>query len=533
MKIAAILSFLKNNLKLIIIIASLVVCATVGTVVTVSVVNSPENVMRGAIAEVFDSTLKRDDIKYLDNVFNEGSIEYSFDSFKEEGDKSKSDSYARGKLYFGGEAIMLTDIDMDLDGTTFEGELYASEDLFYLYEKNQLDGAYGFRLSTLADDLADSIFSPYNNTKYSIDKETYNTITDLLDSINENKSISKDAERLCNKIIKKLWEIFTKYAEFEVEYDNIRIEGKKEAVRIITVKLSPDALADAICDSYDYLCDSDEIYSFLDKYDEAIRFMLSDSFDDEKYDSISEMYEDVLSSAEEGIDEFCDNLYDSLKKYDDDEDNPYNSEIVLTTPKRSSTLIELNVKLGATSDLYINTNSKGGIKDSKELTIRIGTLTYNYEVLWDNNYYHQAQITLKSTDKSEPMDLTVKIDIDKELETYTINITSKESGTKRINYDGWQRNVAFTETNSMSISGTYSTDKDITKATVDEILIVEKAKYDSAAIPDTSNKQKYILECELVINPKDKMPSSRNDFTSIADITEEQIEALVKPFETE
>lgn len=168
MKIAAILSFIKQHLILIIVAASVLVCGVVGTIVGVSVANSPKNITERAIAEVLESSLEREETGYISKVLREGSIQFVIDSVG-----TDSEDFYRGKLYFKDDSFMLSDLKLNIDGTKIDGELYASEDTYYIYEKNHLDGAYGFKLSKLADDLINSIFSPDADTDYSLEEKEF------------------------------------------------------------------------------------------------------------------------------------------------------------------------------------------------------------------------------------------------------------------------------------------------------------------------------------------------------------------------
>ena len=78
------------------------------------------------------------------------------------------------------------------------------------------------------------------------------------------------------------------------------------------------------------------------------------------------------------------------------------------------------------------------------------------------------------------------------------------------------------------ITGSISKKKDTISLTVDEI-------YNHWETTDngytTRNEQTTTLDCEVIIDTKDKMPKPIDDFKTISDITEKDIEAWIEKLE--
>lgn len=525
MKIAAALAFLKKHLILIIVLSSVLVCGVAGTVIGVSIANSPKNITQSAIGEVFKSSLEREEVEYLSTVFNGGSIEFVIDSIE------NSKDYYCGKLYFNDKSFMLSDLKLNIDGTKIDGELYASEDTYYIYEKNHLDGAYGFKLSTLADELKYSVFYPGSNTAYSLNNEDFYELIDFIDCINENKKVKQDFEKLLEKVMKKLWKILNDYAEYEVEHDDARIDGEKVAVRTIIMRLSPDKTADALYDAYDYLCESDDIIKFIKKYDDYLRFMLGDDFDSEEYDSVADMYQTLIDDAEESLTKICNRLESLAEEYEDeDEDeNPYDFKISITTPKSKSTLISFSLYTGFTPSIYLNTNCKNGIKETKDFSIKVGAYSVEYQELWNNDYYYQAKLILASSNKAVPLNYVIDIDIDKELGTYSIRLNTESTGSEQIFSGRGYFTVKYTQTEAITLSGTYSQKKDELTVSFDKLEATAKRVYADYRVNDVSQTNEVDIDGKLIFKKNDKMPSPMTDFEKISEITEDQLDNLLKP----
>lgn len=329
--------------------------------------------------------------------------------------------------------------------------------------------------------------------------------------------------------MKKFWNIFNDYAEYEVEYDDARIDGEKVSVRTITMRITPDKTADALYDIYDYITDSDDISKFIKKYDDYLKFMLGDSFDDEKYDSVYDMFQTIMDEAEESLDKTCNRLESYAKQYEDEDENPYDSTLIIKTPKGKSTLIDLTLKTSFAPDIYIRTNCKDGIKESNEFSIKVGSYSVEYNVLWDNEYYYQAKLIIKSTNTKTPFNYVIDIDIDKELGTYTVALVTETTGQELLPVGRYYYYYDYTQTNRISLIGTYSQKKNELAISFDKIEVKIKRDYKDRDINDTTGTEEIKIDGKIIIKENDKMPSPMKDYNNISDITEKQLKNLLKP----
>ena len=499
--------------KLLIILAAILVIAIGGTVVGASIANSPENVAASSIASIFTDFLAREEIKPLCDTLTQGSIGFSVDSVKPEAEEGESvvdylkDSSVSGKLYFSKEALMLSDFEAKFKDIKFAGDVYVSENLIYVNEENVLEGAYGVEIKSFAEDLADSIFAPDSNSKYALDEDTYDQIIEMLDALSEssenNEAMQKDAEKLFEKLFKDLWDIVADNAEIESESEEIRLGGEKTKVRLITIVINDKAMENIINDVYDYLCESDDIVDFLEKYEDSFAPMANlinrGMINGEKDISLAEKYEEALEDAEDYIDDLCDSISSDFEDI----------TIEIATPKMKSTLLKLEVKVGKVSVIVVDCGQKG-IKETDTIKIEVlDEFDITYSVKQNDKKAFEAELTI-----GEDEDIVVSLSIDKKKGDYNATVEVSDNY-----YDSYTQTTVKNK-NKFIVKGDYDESGDTTTMTVDKIIFKED---DDEFTIDVS--------ATLTIDTNDKIPSAPKDYDTISDITEEDIETWMKNIE--
>ena len=239
--------------------------------------NTPEFVARNAILGMFQDLIKRDEINPLYNMITQGSLEASVSEFTEDGEDLLEDTSIAGKLYFSKEAFMLENADVKLFGGDFHasGDIYLSDELIYIKEDHILGGAYGITPKELSADLRSSIFAPDSGSEYAIpDEEVFDAITETSDSADLD-AMKKDAEKLLKKYIKQAWKIICDDAEFDSETTDVRLNGEKKTVRVVTIDVDTDAMASMLRDAYDFLKNDGDVVKFIETYQSSFSSVFS------------------------------------------------------------------------------------------------------------------------------------------------------------------------------------------------------------------------------------------------------------------
>ncbi len=461
--------------KLLAFILAALIFAGAGTGIAFAIIgNRPQNIVRSAIADALEDVVERDDIKPVYNMFKRGSLSVSVDKMtKGDVDLLEGANFS-GKMYFSKDAFMMENLKINYGELKIDADMYYSSDLIYMSEEELFDAAYGVRLDELAEDLKDSIFAYGSGSDYAIpDEETWNEVIESLEKLEEldSKELKKDAEKLAKKLFKKAWKIACDNFEFESEKDEVRINGKKEKVRVISIVIDGKAAANFVSDFYDFIAKDDSIEEFLEKYEDQITVSEGDK-------SIVEMYEDKLAELEDTIDDVCDNIENSI---------PEDIIINVMTPRNSKTLAKLEVNVEKTSILSIDIG-KDGMKKTDKISLSFaGEKVLTYEIKENNNKELVAELEVGGN--------TLKIDIDKRDDEFTLTI-------KR---DGDLPNI--------KVTGDFISKFGKTTITVDKII---------------SGEETIKCDIELVIDEKDKMPAPPKNYDRISDIKDEDVQEWIE-----
>lgn len=478
---------MKLKLLWIIVVALLVVG---GSVTTVAILNSPANVAANALSGVAEDMLEREDVKPIYQTLTGGSVQVSLNSIKKDGENCFGDTHLSGKLYFAEDALMLSDFDAKLGEFEFAGDAYISEEEFYIKEDKILGGAYGMNISTLADDLANSIFAADSGSEYALDQETYDSIIKMLDNVSKNKDIREDAVELLETVSEDFWKIVKDNADISSESTYLRLNGTKTKVRLITITVDAIAMENILMDAYDYLCESEDIIEFIETNEAFLVAMMRDMYPayyphyQETYSSLVEAYEKWMEILGERIENRCDALDPTLSL-----------AVNIATPRMRTTLLKLWVTIGKETVLSLDCGEKG-IKKTDEISLEMGGVKLSYKV------YTEEELTATFIINGQNgLYVYVSVCVNQEKGMYTLTCTKTDRNDRK----------------SWSIKGNIDTNGDTITLTIDNVT----------RVPATV----YAARCEIIIDTDDKMPSPRKDYDTVADITENDIKAWVKKLE--
>lgn len=474
--------------KLIVTIISTVVLALGGTVAGVTIANNPSYVASRAISSIAGEFLERDEFEDIKKVLNGGSIQMALNGIETDGEDVFEGNSIEGKINFSKDAISLTNVDVkfaeaDLD---FDLDLYASKEEVYLNDR--IRGAYGVKYSIIADEFSNSIFSPEANTVYSLDETTYESIYSILEALENTASMKKDAEKLTKTVLKDVWKIIIDNAEISSENSDVRLQGERKNVRLVTITLTNSAMSAIVEDLYNYLCESKEISKFLDKYEEEIvAFVPSIKSRVEEHNTLSEMYEEILADMEEDIDNLCDETIEELETV----------TVKIATPKTSYGLLKLEVKYGKEVLLAVDCGEKG-IKKTNLIMINLGETEIEYN--------------LKANDK-DLFDLSVTVESYRQTYEATITINKKRGNYKIGLKDICESSYSGTVISEDVVRGEVEIKSDITNLTVDTIK--------------RNGTSTMELDLQFVIDTKDKMPKPIENYKTLSSITAIELKNLM------
>lgn len=480
----------------VIIIIVVVACVLLGALAAggvgiAAIANQPEivaaNALKGALTDIFE----RQELKAINKTLTQGSVTVSVDGVKCGEEDLMDGMKVSGKVYFSEakKAVMIEDLVIKDDEHKIQGTVYVSEDMVYISEEEIVQGAYGAKFNELADDLADSIFAYGSGSEYAIpDKETYETIINVLEGMN-NEKMQKDAEKVLEELEKEAIKAMKKNFEFISENEEVRIDGNREKVRVVSIIIDGEDLSAAIEDYYDFLANDDSMIEFLETYEDEIALITDTLYDGmlEEGKSLAEMYEDALDEFGDNLDDICDDIEESM----DDEE----LIVKVITPRNSHNLVKLEVE-AAGEEIFALEIGMDGVKKTDKITVTVAKEKYVYEV--EENSRKEYVGTFKADGT------TVEFKVNRENSNYTLKV--QEEGE-----------TMFTA------KGDFISKGNTTKITVDRVTIKE---YDYWS--ERYEEVKYDCKISVEMDQNDKIPAVPKKYNTIADITEKDIEKWIE-----
>ena len=493
--------------------------------------NQPEIVAAHSLSNFTDDLLARNEIKPIYDTLNGGSVDFNVTDIK----YSDSDEYnetfdmsVKGKFYFAEDAMMLKNFYLYSDNQSINGELYISDTEMYIKETEILKDAYGIRLSTLAEDLSESIFAANSNSDYALDKDTYETLLNVCKMLKNSDELKDDAEELYDDISKDIWEIVIESAEVTSANADVRLNGELKNKRVISIKIDEEALDAIIWNTYFYLRDSQDIMEFLDDHEDSFEPILEE-ITDSGYNSISEAYQKIMCEAEDDVKE----LRHELRASDFD-----SVELKLTTPKLTSKLLKLEVKYNNELMLSLDCGEKG-IKKTDTVTLLIPyTLKVTYRVTEPSKNKVNAEFVIDNFDKNTD-DFKIFVNINNNTGKYEAGYVYTYNGESYIDYDYTTGDYTYLDYSchvAMNISGKINTVKDTTTITVDKFTLSEKTDYeydyynDYTSYTDYEYSYSVSLRSQFVIDTKDEMPDPIS-YKTIDQIRDRDLDNIIERLE--
>lgn len=513
-----------------IIVAAVLLVAILVAVGVLIYLNTPKNVAARAVTGVLEDVGEREEIRPLLNMFTEGSLKVSVEKLTEEREIGKDSDLlggmtASGRIYFSADknAIMLKDLQVQEGSKSLlTGDAYVSDSLIYVKENEILDGAYGIKLSNLREQLEKSIFAPRAKTSYSLDEDVYNTLLEVCDVLEDLdlEELSEDAIDLLEDVIEDIYNIVMDHVEIDSDTKEVRFDGIKKKVRVLTISLSEDEIPSMCIDILDYLLDDKQVPKFIKKYYKYTGIDDSngdnDIWDDligsdamwNSADDLVEGYKDLLKEALEYLEKREDGYGDN-DWFDEYDSTEYCVEIV--TPRLTSDLLRLTVytKTGGSSLFGGSSSSKSelicldfggtGLADSEHIQLTVAG---------DDEPYFEYEI---STDSSEKFESELRIEGNT---CISMSINRKKNSFAFSYYPKKREQIV--------ISGTLNSSGDQTSIVIKEIEFKEASPMLGGGVTwDTTAT--YDAKIELVIYEDSKMPSAPKDYENFLSISEKQI----------
>ena len=478
------------KIKVIAIILSVVLVVGIGAGVGFAIYNNaPQNVAARAVGEAVEDLFEREEVKPVVKMLSGGSLEWSVGDITSETQGVLFSGDISGKAYFAKNELMLKDVNVEYEDISVSGELYLSDDMIYISESEILDGAYGVKFSEFVRDLENSIFAYGSGSEYAIDDEdTYDSIIEFFESVEDSERMQKDAEKLVKKHGKKMWKIVADNVQFETENDKLRLNGEKTNVRVISIIADGHAISNIVADLYEYLREDESIGDFLDRYGDAYVSLVDEGADEDK--TLGQLYEEYLDGLEDKIDDICHDVEQSL---------PVDITVKVVTPRHSDKLLKISADVEDVEIFSVDFGAKGAKKTDK-ITVRFDDFKLTYEVEQNDRQVYEGELKING-------ERILNIYVDKEREDYTLTFNNGRYAVRGDISTGGGRTVITVEEYEERYT-TYDEDfagKDITKTVTCDVT--------------------------LIIDEKDKMPEVPKNYDRISDITDEDVEAWFKNLE--
>ena len=457
--------------KLLIVIAAVVALAAIvaGFVLFIQKRNSPEAIAVRAFEDFFEGLPEKAEASTVAQALRGGSLSFSLDAI--EGAESLETIRAKGDLYFAEDALMAKDVLVfTADGEMLlSGNLYLSEELFYLEESTLFNGAYGVPLSELAWELDHSILAPDSGFSYALSESLANQIKNAV----KKNELKDETEEVVTALLKEIYAIFCEHATFEKTQKEMLLGNEKTEVRFISVSLSPDSLVSFMRKAYTLIEDDASLRLLVQKYDQSILF--DEGAEYESYDALFRAY---MQSLAEWVDAYCREITVSQ--------TPVSVE--LATSKRGDELLLLRVKEGVSTVFSLELGAKG-IREADKITLTLGETTAVFETSTVGN--------------SERTSLALN---GEEIFVYYVN-TAKNTFT-----------LSFGD--SLSFQGALTQEEDRTSFEIKSLTLAD----------ENGDKVTYATSISLEFNAKADFPDAPSgEYKKPSEITSEMLLELLEP----
>lgn len=446
-----------------------------GTVMAVLVVdNNPANVVKEALLSTFDDVWERQELKTAYRMTQRGSLQIEANSPIMPVAEGEGGALS-GKLYFSKDALMIEGLKVGGEEPVLSGDIYLSQDMLYLKEDKMLEGAFGVQLSELADELRNSIFAYDSGSALALDEDTFNELMDLIETIDE-QNLAQEARSLLNQYTKKLWQLLCEHAEFVSEKAEVAFDEQKETVRVVTVTLDGEGLAQIIEQFYEYMVADEAMPAFLDSYEKQLALFIS-AVDD----SLSLAYAEMIAQMEEGIESICTVIregFDTLT-------------LKVVTPKHKSRLLRCSLSYGEETLVAVDFG-KEGIKKTDAIVIELYGMEIAYRITQNDSDAYKAALTVAQ-------ESLLDVYVDRKTESYQLT----------------HNNGAIRRTVKGKVQNKHG----------DVTVTVKEVTFEDVYFEETYTAD---VDITLLMRPYDEIPAAPTDYKKLSEITEADIEALLE-----
>ena len=480
------------------IIGAVVALAVVAIALIAALViaNSPAVLAKRAFDRALNDMTAREEITYLSSLLSGGSVDLSVS-----GELDGADLDVGGKIYVNAKdrEFMLDNLNfkMELEGEKRElsGSLYTSQKQMYVTNGEILDGTYGIARGSLAEGLEDSIFHPECDSEYALDEETYDLLLSVCKIADGDlpEDLEKDLTEVLERYSKTLEKSIKKHAQFEKSNEKIRLHDGSKNLRVVYVIITPKTIKNVMQDLYDYLEADKKLRDLVVKYYDSFAEILEFSgYADEDFD-IEDAYDDAIEEFGEMVEDVADAMEDG--------DEDMFLSICIATPKTSAKALKVWAITGEdiddmddkdeTTELFYIDFGKAGIKNSKEIVIKVTGIDEKIKYIVDTE--------------------------EKGTVEYKLKVGSEFKVSFELNKKDEKFKMSFTEySDTFALEGKYTTKGD--KSTFE----LNKIKVDGETLED------FDLDVVVTLDESDKMHSPEKKFTSVFELTEEDITEIIE-----
>ena len=466
--------------KMIIAIVIAVALIISGIVVTIVIINTPSIIMGPTISSAFSELMKRDDLKQIQNVLENGSIEF-------EAVDAESSSDMRGKLYFGldEQKLMAENIVIKRGEVSLSGNFYASRNLCYAQSEQNLGGAFGIKSGNAAEEFEKSIFAFGSGSEFAVSKEMHDIIYEILSAYDEELSedVKKDYAKLQSRYLANIQNSISKHGAFSSEKANVKVGETHMDARIMTLVLDETAIMNIVSEFLTFVAEDenfkDFIYTCGDKFDSVLS--------SKKINGAEELYNSIINE----INAHLANLKTEYKESKID--------LSIVTPKLSTKLLSftLNIYKNGEKNTFSADFGPRGVRNSDLIKLNIDGNLIEYKRGSDNRSF---SVTVEDFAK-----LTYYLDGNGGFELALLFF-----------YEGEER---------YSISGTVETKKNVTTY---DITNYRYTYNKSGTTGDFENIDEKQIDITVSISSKDKMPSPINDYEAFLELDNERFAVIEK-----
>ena len=356
--------------KIIIAICVAVALIITGIVATVIIINTPSIIIGPTISSAFADLSKRNDVKQIQGVLENGSLEFDMLNVENGTDIS-------GKIYFNldDNKFMAENIDIKHGDISLSGSFYLSNNFCYVQNDDILGGAVGIKAGSAADQFEKSIFAFGSGSEYAVDRQTHDIIYEILSAFDDEMSedLKKDSEKLRSRYLANLQSGISKYGKFSSKKGTVKVGDVHMNARTMTVAFDEEALISLMTDFLTFVAEDEKLKEFVYTYGDKFDSLLASN----GIKDAETLYKNII----DGINGRIKDLKTDLKG---------NSiELSVVTPKLSTKLLSFTFNINDNGDVttYGVDFGPDGVKNSDLIRINLNGTLIEYKRNSDNKSF--------------------------------------------------------------------------------------------------------------------------------------------------